>query len=112
MGECDEASVPSPERQRWLIQQTRVLLSAGGVDAFLRAPLLEPTPKFFPEGWSHRGRRVKRRIGNKSLAYAAWSAAIAGYVVFLLIGFGLELQVRPRCLAEVVGEARSDLELL
>jgi hypothetical protein len=51
MEEGDETGVPSLERQRWLLEQTRILLSAGGADAFLSAPLLEPTPKFFPDGW-------------------------------------------------------------
>lgn len=51
MDEGDETAVASPARRRWLLEQTRVLLNAGGVDAFLGAPLLEPTPRFFPDGW-------------------------------------------------------------
>jgi hypothetical protein len=59
--------LPSPKRTRWLIEQTALLISACGEAQYLDAPLLEPTPTFFPDGWApdlEGARQITRRLAD------------------------------------------------
>lgn len=51
MGVDDGLEVASPERQRWLIEQLAALIRRVGPAPLLHAPLVEPTPRFFPDAW-------------------------------------------------------------
>lgn len=59
---------PAPERE-WLISQTAELLARQGHDAYLRAPILEPNPRWFPDHWGG-GEASVRRIVLRLLRYA------------------------------------------
>ncbi|HVO32193.1 MAG TPA: hypothetical protein VMV18_15730, partial [bacterium] len=43
--------IPPVEEQEWLFEALRDLVSRRGVDPFVVAPIVEPTPKFFPDRW-------------------------------------------------------------
>jgi hypothetical protein len=60
MGADASLGVPTPERRQWLVAQLRVLIEKRGPETFLGAPLLEPTPAFFPDPW-------QRDVGGASV---------------------------------------------
>ncbi|HVT02847.1 MAG TPA: hypothetical protein VHL58_05670, partial [Thermoanaerobaculia bacterium] len=45
-------SLPTPEERKWLGRYLRKLIERRGIDAFVAAPILEPTSKTFPDRWS------------------------------------------------------------
>ncbi|HSP36007.1 MAG TPA: hypothetical protein VLU46_16975 [Thermoanaerobaculia bacterium] len=44
--------VPAPEEQKWLTRNLRKLIAKNGYEHFACAPIVEPTRRFFPEGWN------------------------------------------------------------
>lgn len=44
--------LPDDEEQDWVVDQLRVLVSRCGRERLLEAPLLEPSPAYFPDPWS------------------------------------------------------------
>jgi len=57
--------LPSADDQAWLINALALLLRSRGTHQFLSMPLVEPTPKFFPDPWSFSAEgldRVVRRL--------------------------------------------------
>ncbi|NVB38820.1 zinc ribbon domain-containing protein [Pseudenhygromyxa sp. WMMC2535] len=69
-----DVTLPPPEERRWLIQQTAALLAEGGWHRYVRGPLLEPTPHFFPDAWAG-GERSVARVLRRLLRYAGHEAA-------------------------------------
>jgi hypothetical protein len=62
-------TLPPPPEREWLLSQTAELLARDGHAAYLRAPLLEPTPRWFPDHWGG-GEASVRRIVLRLLRYA------------------------------------------
>jgi hypothetical protein len=65
-------TLPPPPEREWLINQTADLLARGGdsaCTAYLRAPMLEPTPAYFPDRWAG-GEASVRRLLLRLLRYA------------------------------------------
>lgn len=67
--EEDEVLLPPPPARLWLVEQLAALVSARGVGPLLRAPLVEPTPEFFPDPWAG-GEASVRRLARRLLRYA------------------------------------------
>jgi hypothetical protein len=44
--------VPERDEQKWLMRYMRKLVAKSGADHFIAAPIVEPTRRFFPEGWN------------------------------------------------------------
>jgi hypothetical protein len=59
---------PAPERD-WLIARTTELVTVLGHVGYVRAPLLEPTPEFFPDAWAG-GEASVRRVLLRLLRWA------------------------------------------
>lgn len=59
---------PAPERD-WLIARTAELVASLGHVGYVRAPLLEPTPEFFPDAWAG-GEASVRRVLLRLLRWA------------------------------------------
>ena len=65
-----DVTLPPHREREWLIAQTAKLLERSQhVAAYLRAPLLEPTPEFFPDRWAG-GEASVRRLLLRLLRYA------------------------------------------
>ncbi|KIG12956.1 hypothetical protein DB30_00840 [Enhygromyxa salina] len=65
-----DVTLPPAGEREWLIGQTAKLLAVPGhVSAYLRAPLLEPTPAYFPDRWGG-GEASVRRLLLRLLRYA------------------------------------------
>lgn len=64
--------LPSPSGQAWILEHLRELIRYRGRDTFLTAPLLEPTPAYFPDRWAPRAERVER-IVRRIMGYAGLS---------------------------------------
>lgn len=65
-------TLPPPPEREWLITQTAQLLARAGspaTRAYLRAPMLEPTPAYFPDRWAG-GEASVRRLLLRLLRYA------------------------------------------
>lgn len=63
-------TLPPPRERDWLIAQTAELLGASRhVAAYLRGPLIEATPEYFPDRWAG-GEASVRRIILRLLRYA------------------------------------------
>jgi hypothetical protein len=65
-------TLPPPPEREWLITQTAELLARGGELAYasyLRGPMLEPTPTYFPDRWAG-GEASVRRLLLRLLRYA------------------------------------------
>ena len=62
-------TLPPPAEREWLLSQTAELLAREGHAAYLRAPILEPTPLYFPDHWGG-GEASVRRILLRLLRYA------------------------------------------
>jgi hypothetical protein len=67
--EPKDVRLPPPEEREWLLQQTAKLLSADSWHSYVRAPLLEPTPEWFPDRWAG-GEASVRRLLLRLLRYA------------------------------------------
>lgn len=65
--------LPTLEEQTWLIEQVSAFIRTSGPDRFLNWPIVEPTPRFFPDPWSfsHRGldRLVRRLMQYASMEH-------------------------------------------
>lgn len=61
--------LPTPEEQRGLLAQLKTLIERQGSERFLRAPLVETTPRFFPDPWRPDLDGV-RTLALRLLAYA------------------------------------------
>lgn len=65
-----DVTLPPPRERDWLIEQTAKLLKRSRhVAAYLRSPLLTPTPEFFPDRWGG-GEASVRRLLLRLLRYA------------------------------------------
>jgi hypothetical protein len=62
-------TLPPPPEREWLLTQTAELLAREGHAAYLRAPILEPTPAYFPDRWAG-GEASVRRLLLRLLRYA------------------------------------------
>lgn len=62
-------TLPPAREREWLLEQTAKLLAAGGWSSYVQAPLLEPTPEFFPDRWAG-GEASVRRLLLRLLRYA------------------------------------------
>jgi hypothetical protein len=62
-------TLPPPPEREWLITQTAELLASQGHASYLRAPMLEPTPAYFPDRWAG-GEASVRRLLLRLLRYA------------------------------------------
>jgi hypothetical protein len=70
----------------WLLAELREIIAAAGAERFLTAPILEPTPRDFPDmsfllaaqvkargmGWLAR-RRLTRKLETNQSAYFRWA---------------------------------------
>ena len=63
-------TLPPLEERDWLIARTAELIAAFGFRGYVQAPLLEPTPEFFPDVWAG-GEASVRRVLLRLLRYAA-----------------------------------------
>lgn len=45
------SSLPTPDERGWLLEQLARLVNARGPGPLVRAPLLTPSPRFFPDPW-------------------------------------------------------------
>lgn len=63
-------TLPPAQERDWLIARTAELVSAFGPTGYVRAPLLEPTPEFFPDAWAG-GEASVRRVLLRLLRWAA-----------------------------------------
>lgn len=45
--------LPAPEQRTWLENALADLLRQSGMHTFVSMPLVEPTPRFFPDRWEH-----------------------------------------------------------
>jgi hypothetical protein len=63
-------TLPPLEERDWLIARTTELIAAFGFRGYVQAPLLEPTPEFFPDAWQG-GEASVRRVLLRLLRYAA-----------------------------------------
>lgn len=73
--------IPVPEEREWLGKALRDLLDRGGRDAFLRAPVLRPSPEFFPDPWDGQLADVHR------LTQRLMHQAGLGRLAFTISGF-------------------------
>jgi hypothetical protein len=64
-----DVRLPPPEEREWLLGQTAKLLSSTGWHSYVGAPLLEPTPAWFPDRWAGGDASV-RRLLLRLLRYA------------------------------------------
>lgn len=67
--EPQHVTLPPPPEREWLLTQTAELLAREGHAAYLRAPMLEPTPAWFPDRWAG-GEASVRRLLLRLLRYA------------------------------------------
>lgn len=63
------ASLPAAEGQDWVIEELSSLLRTCGADRFVAGPLLQATPRYFPDPWSPDERGCEIMIG-RLLSYA------------------------------------------
>ncbi|MFV8754848.1 hypothetical protein ACNOYE_30240 [Nannocystaceae bacterium ST9] len=63
-------TLPPLEERDWLIARTAELIAVLGFRGYVQAPLLEPTPEFFPDPWAG-GEASVRRVLLRLLRYAA-----------------------------------------
>jgi hypothetical protein len=61
--------LPPPEVQQGLLDALKTLISRKGHERFIRAPLIETTPRFFPDAWQPDLDGV-RALALRLLAYA------------------------------------------
>lgn len=61
--------IPTPEERGWLIDELATLMAAVGWERLVSAPILEPTPEWFPDRWSADAAGV-RRLARRLLRYA------------------------------------------
>ncbi len=67
-------TLPPLEERDWLIAQTAELIAAFGFRGYVQAPLIEPTPEFFPDPWAG-GEASVRRVLLRLLRYAGSACA-------------------------------------
>ncbi len=65
----DDVLLPPPPARAWLLDQLAALVRARGVGPLCTAPLVEPTPEFFPDPWSG-GEASVRRLARRLMRYA------------------------------------------
>jgi hypothetical protein len=63
------AMIPAPDERRWLVDELATLTAAVGWERLLGAPILEPTPQWFPDLWTPDAAGV-RRLARRLLRYA------------------------------------------
>lgn len=85
----DDGFVPAGEERTFLLGALAELVAAGGPGPLVAAPLVEPTPEFFPDRWVG-GEASVRRLLRRLLRYAG----IEGVEVALTV-YGAEDE-RPR----------------
>jgi hypothetical protein len=73
-------TLPPAEERSWLVEQTAKLLAADGWRSYVRAPLLEPTPAYFPDRWAG-GEASVRRLLLRLLRYAGHSGFDVAVVI-------------------------------
>lgn len=61
--------IPAPDERAWLIDELAALLAAVGHERLIAAPILEPTPRWFPDRWTPDAAGV-RRLARRLLRYA------------------------------------------
>lgn len=67
-------TLPPLEERDWLIARTAELIAAFGFRGYVQAPLLEPTPEFFPDAWAG-GEASVRRVLLRLLRYAGFACS-------------------------------------
>jgi hypothetical protein len=65
----DDLLLPPAPARAWLLEQLAGLVRARGVAPLVAAPLVEPTPAFFPDPWAG-GEASVRRLARRLLRYA------------------------------------------
>lgn len=65
----DDLLLPPAPARAWLLEQLAALVRARGVGPLATAPLVEPTPEFFPDPWAG-GEASVRRLARRLLRYA------------------------------------------
>jgi hypothetical protein len=65
----DDLLLPPATARAWLVEQLAALVKARGVGPLVGAPLLEPSPEFFPDPWAG-GEPSVRRLARRLLRYA------------------------------------------
>lgn len=65
----DDLLLPPAPARAWLLEQLAALVKARGVGPLATAPLVEPTPEFFPDPWAG-GEASVRRLARRLLRYA------------------------------------------
>jgi hypothetical protein len=65
----DDVLLPAPAARAWLVEELAALVAARGVGPLVGAPLVEPTPAFFPDPWGG-GEASVRRLARRLLRYA------------------------------------------
>src|SRR5262245_18505503 len=61
--------LPAAEEQAWLFRAVVDLIAKRGHDQFVSMPIVEPTPKFFPDKWNYTPRGLDREI-RRLMQYA------------------------------------------
>lgn len=65
----DDLLLPPASARAWLLEQLGTLVRARGVAPLVSAPLIEPSPAFFPDPWAGGEASVKR-LAQRLLRYA------------------------------------------
>jgi hypothetical protein len=82
--EPKHVTLPPAREREWLLAQTAKLLEQQGFAAYLRAPLLEPTPDYFPDRWAG-GEASVRRLLLRLLRYAGHYTEYGGLDVEVVV---------------------------
>ncbi|MCA9700497.1 MAG: hypothetical protein KC431_23420, partial [Myxococcales bacterium] len=75
-----DVTLPPPRERQWLIEQTALLLQQIGWRSYALAPLLEPTPAFFPDKWAGGEASVVRLL-RRLLRYAGHEDVVVEVVI-------------------------------
>lgn len=105
------SSLPSAEERKWLGRSLRKLIERMGWERFLLAPIVLPSPKYFPDRWGgsvadvHRlTQRLMAHAGLEGLSFSlagfegesdAWDSGTAGWFAGIIDGhcyFGVHVR--------------------
>ena len=73
--------LPTDTEQRWLIDRLVDLIGDCGHDHYTRSPIVEPTPKFFPDPWSFSHKGLDRMV-RRLMQYAGLGELDVGICTF------------------------------
>ncbi|MCB9748720.1 MAG: hypothetical protein H6713_01810 [Myxococcales bacterium] len=77
----EEILLPQDDDQAWLLGELARLIKRQGFETLVNAPMLEPTPMFFPDRWAG-GEPSMRRLAQRLLHYAGLGELTAVVHIF------------------------------